>query len=618
MPKIKQLPLHEAHKIAAGEVVERPANIVKELIENAVDADASIISVYLEDGGKNLIRVIDNGCGMDEQDAQICFLKHATSKITQVDDLESINTFGFRGEALASIAAVGKVTLITKQATANQGTQVIVEKSEIIQVTPCAATTGTDIAVRDLFYTIPARKKFLKSRETEWRNIAQLIHAFCFAYPTIHFKVFLEGKSIINCPPADSIEQRFVQLQIITRPNMLLTIDSEQNGLRLAGIISHHEQTRYDRNGIYLFVNNRWVKDTKLANALLKGYRNILQNGQYPLAALAITLDPKQVDINIHPRKEEVRFLHPRIIEQYIEQCVKMALDAHLTQRLSGSSEPNPYHASTRHSTSRPFIPYNFDAMPPQSFTRAAYREQNNDTIQKAWAPQPHLKTEPTFAMQADPQQLILVANNSTCQQQAPIAHEPTPTIIGQIHTTYIIIEHDKEIFFVYQHAAHERILYEQFAARFKQVATVPLLFPAIISLSKDDLDALLPHLNLFTQNGITIEQFGQTQIVVQTTPVHLKNVSLEDLIRTAIGWIHEMSTLDFDLLFKNLNEKLHAQMACKAAVKAGDVLTHEHMHSIIRDLKNTPNATTCPHGRPTGWLLPLSDLEKKFKRDYQ
>src|SRR5438105_2316536 len=258
MPKIKQLSSHEAQKIAAGEVIERPANIVKELVENSIDAGATRITIYVEDGGKQLIRVVDNGCGMDITDAQKCYERHAASKIMQVSELESIDTFGFRGEALASIASVSKITLLTKEEQNLEGTEVIIEANELQSVSTSACATGTDISIADLFFNVPARKKFLKTTQTEWRAIQLLFNAFCFDYPHIHFSLFSEGKIVHNCPPASDLKNRALQLfEPITHKHLLEISINE--GISLHAVISDHQQYRYDRSNLYFCVNKRWV-----------------------------------------------------------------------------------------------------------------------------------------------------------------------------------------------------------------------------------------------------------------------------------------------------------------------------------------------------------------------
>ena len=336
MPKIKQLSAHEAQKIAAGEVVERPANIVKELIENAIDAQATKIMVYLEDSGKKLIRIIDSGYGMSPDDAQLCFAQHATSKITSVNQLQTINTFGFRGEALGSIAAISKVTLITKEKDTPEGTKVLIEGSKVKEKQTIGCATGTDIAVRNLFYNIPARQKFLKKAQTEWRHIQQLFQAFCFSYPSIHFMLYSEGKLVYNCPPTDNLTSRCMQVWENNNTQHMLTINTshDHDNLTIEGTISNHQHYRYDRSGIFFFVNHRWVKNFQLSKSLLKGYLNVIPQGRYPLAVINISIDPTVIDINIHPRKEEVKFMHPRRVEQLIQKAVKEALENNLSSHI--------------------------------------------------------------------------------------------------------------------------------------------------------------------------------------------------------------------------------------------------------------------------------------------
>lgn len=694
MPKIKQLSLHEAHKIAAGEVIERPANIVKELIENALDASATQISLYIEDGGKQLIRVVDNGCGMDEEDAHVCFDKHATSKITHIDELQAINTFGFRGEALASVAAVARVTLITKQQAAIAGIKVSVACSAITDTQPISALTGTDISIHDLFYTIPARKKFLKKQETEWRHIVQLFQAFCLAFPHIHFILYNEGATIHNCPPVNDSMHRFAQLW---QHHNLVAVNSERidGTLSVAGSIAT-DNYRYDRNALFFFVNNRWVKNFALANALLKGYLGLIPPGKYPMACIKITVDPTLVDINIHPRKEEVAFIYPQKVTLLITTAVKETLEKHMSKQMAtkpqtGHSFSTPYKTnptSFKHDTPPVFTPFDFSALandttsvhtttptqPLQPAPILSFSYPTTDTrpthpntpillsdmpnaqivhvspTDPFWPESEPAKTaytpiatsdliaSPSTAISADQAPFIQNAASSTSytndvtsypsypnseptEYQTTIHYQQTTepehtfTIIGQLHKTYILIEQEEGLFIVDQHAAHERILYEQFSTRFGDCASINLLFPPIIMLSSHDYATISPHLTLFKDNGIIIEPFGTNQFIISSTPVHLKNVNLEEIVKQVVGWIHEQGAVDRADFFKTINEKLHAQLACKAAVKAGDALTYEQMHTILTDLHKTPNRFTCPHGRPTGFLVSLDEIEKKIKR---
>ena len=645
MARIKQLSPHEAQKIAAGEVVERPTNVVKELLENSLDAGATHISIYIEDAGKTLIRIVDNGCGMSQEDAHLCFKHHATSKITRVEQLNSLSTFGFRGEALSSIAAVSKITLITKEADATLGTHLQLENLDAIKEDAVTCNTGTEIQIADLFYNVPARKKFLKTNDTEWRQIQLLFQAVCLDYRTVHFALYHQNALIYNCPPVADLTNRISQLYDHTIAAQLLPINHEASGIHIEGVISAHTYSRYDRSAIFFLVNKRWVKNHILSKALLKGYANVLAPDKYPLACLHISLDPGHVDINIHPRKEEVQFLHPRLVEQAIQAAVKAALEMHLSAQLQKKVTFAPEPPLYRHAS----------PMQSSSFSRTAplsapvfvmEHDTSNDSgslvsLDPAYAPTPELRrTSWTFTPELcrrvrtsdnnDITNLSSLAGNhnfeiyneSDWQAQIPLTPSKAQGqsgfethIVGQLHKTYILIEERDGLFIVDQHAAHERILYEQFATRFEEVATIALLFPSIITLSDHEMGLLMAHQEVFARNHITLEQLGANQVVVNAIPVHLKEINMDELVHQTIGWIEENQKCDPDLFYKKVNEKLHAQMACKAAVKAGDILTHTQMHQLITDLQTANNRFTCPHGRPTGWNITLYEIEKKFKR---
>lgn len=612
MPKIHKLPPHEAQKIAAGEVVERPANVVKELVENAIDAGASTITVYIEHGGKTLIRVVDNGCGMNADDALLCFEHHATSKIRVVEDLQTITTFGFRGEALSSIAAVSEVTLITKTAMSD-ALKVCMRQGTLISHEPASANIGTDIAIRNLFFNVPARKKFLKSDDTEWNAIKQLFHAFCLNHIAISFKLLLDGKQIIHCPSTDSITQRAEQLFNDSTTSTLLEFHARdaQGNITISGVTSNHQFMRYDRSSIFFFVNSRWVKQQKLTSALLKGYLNVLPQGRYPMSCIFITIDPTHVDINIHPRKEEVQFLHPRVVEQLLQKAVKEALEKHVSRQLKRDISFAP--------ATEIIAPFGIHTLPIEPM----YKPRLNTEVvtvknifdapvfaaeQKA---EPHTKQPVTHTKPLSP-----VTTHTFEQPMAPaVMNREEYAIIGQYNKTYILVEKENSLLLIDQHAAHERILYEQFTQRFEDVATVKLLFPQIVTLTANDIQTIEPHLPLFAAHGLDINVLSDTQLVIYATPVHIKNQSLEDIIKQTIGWVTELTELPTDQFSKAIHEKLHAQMACKAAVKAGDVLTQAQMQKLIDDLDVTNNRLTCPHGRPTCWNLSVSEIEKKFKR---
>lgn len=613
MARIKQLSPHEAQKIAAGEVVERPANVVKELVENSLDAGATHVTIHIDDAGKKLIRIVDNGCGMSQEDAHLCFKHHATSKITSVDQLSNLITFGFRGEALSSIAAVSRITLTTKEAQAQTGIHLLLQDLQPIHEESITCNDGTDIAIADLFYNVPARKKFLKTNDTEWRQIQLLFQAFCLDYKEIHFTLYHQNALIYNCPPVTDLAQRISQLYDHTIAAQVLPLWHEHSGIKLEGVISSHTYGRYDRSAIFFLVNNRWVKNHNLSKALLKGYANVLPPDKYPLACIHIKLDPAQVDINIHPRKEEVQFLHPRIIENTISQAVKTTLENHLSAQLQKKvtlAQPSikaDYFNQMPHReasySSRPS-----HQLPPVPFT--SHKTSHAVFAREHQTPTPVVQdnflTQPSF------EDIAQSVSPESGQLKAPLNDIH---IVGQLHKTYILIEEKDGLFMVDQHAAHERILYEEFSTRFNDVATIVLLFPPIITLSEHEMKLLMTHQELFERNAITLEQLGANQVVISAIPVHAKEINMEELMRQTIGWIEEDHKTDPALFYKKVNEKLHAQMACKAAVKAGDTLTHTQMHQLITDLQKVNNRFTCPHGRPTGWNISLYEIEKKFKR---
>lgn len=612
MAKIKQLSYAEAQKIAAGEVVDRPANVVKELIENSIDAGANQISIYLENGGKKLIHIIDNGSGMSVEDAYMCIKHHTTSKIERVEDLATIKTFGFRGEALSSISSVSKFTLKTKEETSQTGITLEVTNSAITNETINAANTGTEILVADLFYNVPARKKFLKTKETEWRAIVQLFYAFCLDYTNICFKLYSENKLIYNFPATQDLSKRLSQLYELELYKNLLFIESqdEKMGMKLTGSISNGQYNRYDRQQIYFFVNNRWIKNYKLSQALLKGYQNILQKDKYPAAFLFLTIDTQHVDINIHPRKEEVQFLHPKIVEEFVQSNVKQRLEQYLEQNLGHNKQIVTERATAISS----FWPIN---------NKIAEQAQNINFIKQT-------QNHETQNKEIQSQEFLTILNSQFKSQQEPQAEQNINSeliskenfldyqLIGQVLLTYIIIQTQEGLVFIDQHAAHERIMYEQFRKKFDDTARIKLLFPQIINLNQSDINIIQDYIFLFKEFGVISEVIGSNEIVITETPVFLKNQSLLDIFKQTVGWVSELDFVEQNQMHHNIREKIHAQMSCKAAIKAGDHMNTASMHELIKNLYKIENKLTCPHGRPTIWVLSQPEIEKKFKRNYR
>ncbi len=642
MPRIKQLSSEEAQKIAAGEVIERPANVVKELIENALDAGATRITLYIEKAGKKLIRIVDDGCGMDAQDARACFKHHATSKITSVNDLHTISTFGFRGEALSSIASVSNVTLITRPLDSEYATHLELSESRILSEEKASAPQGTDLAIRDILFNVPVRKKFLKTDDTEWRHILHLVHAVALSRRDIHITLHHDGKQVLNCPPVTDYLARAAQLWDSELAHAMIPCAAEERGIRIEGMISDHTVYRYDRNALYFFVNGRWIKNYTLTRALMKGYANAIPASQYPTASLMITIDPAQIDVNIHPRKEEVQFLHQRIVDQVIQMAVKAALESRLSAQLKtrvhlNQPEMNIFHEMIhkpafntepypRSTPSSSFTPYDFtapeqDGFPTLRYANATQGEREKD--ERAFEdPFPQTTAADPAPRILEEKSLPLTEKQATIEQQheqtAAVVKEKTMhTVLGIYDKTYIMVADDEGILFVDQHAAHERILYEQFKTRFADTAIITLMFPHVLNFKRDALDLLEPYLMVLADNGIRAQRSGETELTITATPVYLKNASIKNLIEEMISCINEDDAISHETIKKQLTEKVHAQMACAAAVKAGDELSDAQIQQLLNDLANTPNKITCPHGRPTSWLLNHDEIVKRFQRDY-
>ncbi|MDR3647123.1 MAG: DNA mismatch repair endonuclease MutL [Candidatus Babeliales bacterium] len=629
MQKIKKLIEQEARKIAAGEVVERSANIVKELVENSIDSGATNIFIWINEAGKKLIRIVDNGSGMSNADARICFERHATSKITTIEDLNALSTFGFRGEALSSISSISKISMLTKLQDDQYGTSVELEDGQIIKEEQVSCPQGTDISVKDLFYNVPARLKFLKQDETEWRQIVNLYQALCLSYKTIHFKLFNEDKLVYNCPPTDDLKNRLVQLWDHNFAQNTITFsDSNQVG-QISGLISNHHFFRYNRGQIFFFVNGRWIKNNGLSKSLLKGYLNVLPQDRFPAAFIFLTIDPAHIDVNIHPRKEDVQFLNAKKIEKLIKDSTKKTLENHLSNQIIKNDEVIAVKLAAQTTFDFEQIPFldplesyasdpldeaqDFSQFNPISQTKTNYQfTSNSSQIRQGYEEQ--ADSYDGLMGQQIQQQNEFPQHNLDVQDKLD---KKDYELIGQFNKTYILLEKSEGIFIIDQHAAHERILYELFAKRFYDVATTRLIFPQVINLTEENLNLLVPYLELLHNNGIDCKQVSKEQLIIESTPVYLKDISLEDLIKQFASWIEEYQVLDKQVLFRAVNEKLHAQMACKAAVKAGDKLTHEQIYKLLEDLNKTENRFACPHGRPTGWLMSTHDIEKKFKRRF-
>ncbi|HAU30619.1 TPA: DNA mismatch repair endonuclease MutL [Candidatus Dependentiae bacterium] len=620
MAKIQILNPWEAQKIAAGEVVERPASVVKELIENAIDAGAAHINLEITNGGKSKIAIHDDGHGMSEEDALLCVQNHATSKITSVAELPQIQTFGFRGEALASIAAASKLTIITKEEAAPHATRLVFEAGNCIEHEAVAHQTGTSIVVEEIFFNIPARRKFLKKDETEWRAIHQLVSALALAHPHISFNLSHNERQVFHTQISSNQEQRFCQVLGMELHQHLVHLEHESKYAHLRGITTRAPKTRYDKNQIFVFVNRRWVKNYKLAQALIKGYDNILLPQQYPLAALFVTVPEECVDINVHPRKEEVQFLHPLGVERCIEEGTRNALEAEIKAVLQATAPfartDDLHQAPTK---IKPYAPYQvplnlIDTITAHTVPQSFYTgEQSHDPVEtimaRAYASQPGTTPLPVANAQPD-----LLQESTSPEQRSTISYGYT--ILGQLHLTYIVVQTHEGLLMIDQHAAHERILFEQFRERMHNAESIELVFPQLVRLTAAEYAALLPHLEDFKKRGIDLEPFGETTMRISALPATMKNANLQAFIEEIAQKLVAESIEILENQSSKLYEHMHATMACKAAVKAGDQLSTIEMSALVEHVLKTQHSTTCPHGRPTTWRLTLQEIERIFQRN--
>jgi DNA mismatch repair protein MutL len=590
MGLIHLLPPHEALKIAAGEVIERPAHVLKELLENSLDAGATTINIFIEDFGKCLIRVVDNGSGMSAEDAEFCFVSHATSKLQHLDDLEHVASYGFRGEALASIAAISKVTLTTKvQSAAADELGITIEYSGVAvqNRSQTACGCGTDISVRDLFFNTPVRKKFLKRDETEWNALQSILHAVCLSHSRVHFKLYRDGMCVLNAPGVAHERERALALWDSDVAKNLVPMHTESHDTKISinGSISSPQVWRYGRHYINFFVNGRWVKNSELSKALLKGYAGVLPDKCFPAAAIFITLDRSQVDVNVHPKKEEVRFVQPGVVQTVLASTVKKTLEQRVTQAL----EPISARFAPVVAAAPMFVPTLHDVVP--HFAQLRYQSA------------PAFQTPINVSMP-------VVHDQTTIEPQTE-----KRLIIGQLFATYIVVENEDAIVFIDQHAAHERIVYEKIKKNYDIQHGVDLLFPELIALDTGMIGEIVKHKDFFTRQGILFDVMGDEKIVVRSAPPQLRGDSLASFIQDVATFIDEHSTLQHDLFAQTFNEYLHAQISCKTAIKAGDVLSREQMIKLLDDLEAADNRFICVHGRPTMWRIEKSEFEKKFRR---
>ncbi len=600
VPQIRVLSEDLANQIAAGEVVERPASVVKELVENSIDAGATQIRLDIEEGGKKKIRIMDNGMGMTPGECGLAFSRHATSKISQFEDLESIQSLGFRGEALPSIASVAKVRCTSARNESEGGRLIVVEGGEILEEKDIACPQGTTLEVAQLFYVIPARSKFLKGDSTEFSHITQVVMQQALAYPNIQFHLTHNGREVINTLPTDQLHFRIAELHGPDLAKSLLEVEVQSEDYRLKGFVSSPVYTRSNRNAQYCFINGRFVRDKTIRHATQQGYSHLLPKGQHPAMFLYLTMDPKLLDVNVHPSKAEVRFAFQQDVHQFVAHGVRAALEKNQQVDLAARDETDIPLQVTAHR--QPFSP------------RPSYRPPQ-------WVDKSHAPAQGDLSQAL--RTMLKPDADSTSQQVIWFDKAPTPVAnliysefepLGQLDRSFIIMQGKPGLLVVDQHVAHERILYERFrgAAKNRKVEVQKLLFPLPIELSPEETEVLTPHLPRLLDLGLELELFGKNEFLLRSVPAILKNSDHEKLL------LETLEALPREAHDDVLNEKYEdvlIMMSCRNAIKVNHTLSLDQIRKLISDLEQTSMPYTCPHGRPISLLFEMDDILKKFLR---
>ncbi|HEX7973752.1 MAG TPA: DNA mismatch repair endonuclease MutL [Anaerolineales bacterium] len=584
---IRLLPSEVASQIAAGEVVERPASVVKELLENALDAGARYITVTVEGAGQRLIEIADDGSGIPAGEISLAVERHATSKLSNAEDLFRIETLGFRGEALASIGSVSRLTLTSRPPQANAGARLRVEGGRAAPVQPVGAPVGTVVRVEDLFYNVPARLKFLKHDNTERRQIDTLVTRYALAYPDVRFHLKQDGKASLQTSGKGDRREALAALYGVEVARQMLEVVAEEDGLEVSGFISPTSLTRSNRREITFFVNGRPVQDASLSAALLQAYHTLLMVGRYPLAVLFLKMPPDTVDVNVHPAKAEVRFRNPDRAFAGVQRAVRRALLAHT---------PVPGLGDQLHWT-------------PETGWEAPARKQEFD---------------PAWNLPAEEEERTAAAESqapSTPDFQSPTAGPqpglPGPRthllrLVGQIATAYLVAEGPDGLYLVDQHAAHERVLFERFMAQHEgSIPSQTLLQPVTVNLSPASAWLLAGQLPILAHIGFQVEPFGPNTFLVRAIPALLAGSDPAAALRALVEDFEEDETP----LQAEVEARIIARVCKRAAVKAGQSLSPEEQRALLLDLEMCQSPRTCPHGRPTMIHLSVDLLERQFGR---
>ncbi|HTV40713.1 MAG TPA: DNA mismatch repair endonuclease MutL [Candidatus Sulfotelmatobacter sp.] len=663
MNRIKLLPEQVANQIAAGEVIERPASVVKELVENSLDAGAKKILVEIQAGGRSLVRVSDDGIGMSRDDALLCLERHATSKIRRAEDLAAIGTMGFRGEALPSIASVSKFSLVTRERddASPEGTQVIVTGGTISEVKAAGAAPGTSIEVRQLFFNLPARRKFLRTEETEAAHIQHYLTLAALAFPDVAFSFQKDGRLVWQLPAvksepvlssriaalrerlrallgdeklvavnfSTSLEEDFVpeQAEVFeTASAEKSAVENPRSAFHIWGLIGTPGVSRATRESQFVFVNRRPIENRGVNYALIEGCHTTLMKGRFPVCCLFLEIDPAAVDVNVHPAKREVKFHREFEVRKYVAQAVRDALLAYhsqsekkpapqpptpVAQQLAMDPPPTPQARPSPEPIAPPLPDF---PLPPRNAPLPATQPALAMGFSRAVAPAPPAPTVPVIEKSPEPAPSPVPPPAALPAAATPLLNVPL-RLVGVIGKLYVVLESDRGLVLLDQHAAHERILFEQMLNRLEQSEFAPtqkLLLPETIELSPRDAHFLREQLAPLTRLGVGLSEFGERTFLLDALPAFVK---VADTRRFVLDLVDELKAAGREVNLARLGEHTVAKTVCRHAVKANDPLAGPELENLVADLRRCAMPYTCPHGRPTLIEMSYRELERKFGR---
>ncbi len=600
---IKPLPERLINKIAAGEVIERPAAVLKELVENSLDAEAAKIDIIVEKSGTKLITIIDNGCGIAAEQMEIAFSRHATSKIRDFSDLEYLTSFGFRGEALPSIASISKTRMVSRTDGSDTGMEIIIEGGVVQSLKPVAAPIGTRIEVENLFYNTPARRKFLKAEVTEARHLTRNAIALALSAPAVRFSYSLNGRAIYAVDDdAENMKRRAGRLLLGEKYERLVEVASTGEQIQIAGFIGFPDQARQNQYGLFLFINNRYVKSQSLTHAVTSGYGELLTRGNYPLGTIFLKIDPARVDVNVHPTKAEVRLSEESLVHDILHHAVKQALRkaGALGPSLVAANESGGNQIEVKEAIRRA---YEFHPQRPSIPSQTAMRELygRRDSQGQQAKETTDNKPEPETG-----------SSERTPEVKTTDDGPDSITYLGQFSELYLVFRDKETLTIVDQHAAHERVLYEEYLSLINSGGSVSqnLLFPITVELSPERFLLFEETAETLRKAGFSAEPFGSNAVLISAVPISLSRKSPEKVFHSVLDDIESIRNAGSDLI-----KAVAQSLACRAAVMAGDRMSSEEALALWRQLMTTENRHCCPHGRPTFLIISQNELDVKFGR---